>query len=190
MRATNACRNEERRCRHCAREFFSRRMARPKRRAPSGGAARKEKRFWQLVVRSRRLQACTEHQSGNHSAALPLYSELLTEIQGFAPEFFYVIRPGVSFEPESYRLASFGAYYRIVKQALQDAVNTECQETYPEPVSHCDICRWWKECDKRRRGDDHLSFVAGRLQTAAEGTNGSRRPDPGGSGAASHPDSV
>ena len=22
-------------------------------------------------------------------------------------------------------------------------------ETYPEPVSHCEICRWWKECDNR-----------------------------------------
>ena len=34
-------------------------------------------------------------------------------------------------------------------------------ETYPEPVSHCDICRWWKECDGQRRRDDHFSFVAG-----------------------------
>ena len=34
-------------------------------------------------------------------------------------------------------------------------------ETYPEPVDHCDICRWWKECDGQRRRDDHLSFVAG-----------------------------
>jgi predicted RecB family nuclease len=92
---------------------------------------------------------------------LCLYSELLAGIQGFAPEFFYVIRPGVSFEPESYRLASFGAYYRVVKRALQEAVNTELQETYPEPVNLCEICRWWKECDRRRRGDDHLSFVAG-----------------------------
>src|SRR5207253_4005461 len=31
----------------------------------------------------------------------------------------------------------------------------------PEPVNHCDVCRWWKECDRKRRGDDHLCFVAG-----------------------------
>lgn len=43
---------------------------------------------------------------------LCLYSELLSGIQGFAPEFFHVVRPGVAFEPESYRLASFDAYYR------------------------------------------------------------------------------
>jgi hypothetical protein len=33
----------------------------------------KEKRFWRLVVRSRRLQTCAEHQSGDYSAALPLF---------------------------------------------------------------------------------------------------------------------
>ena len=34
-------------------------------------------------------------------------------------------------------------------------------ETYPEMVSHCDYCGWWSECEKRRRGDDHLCYVAG-----------------------------
>jgi len=33
--------------------------------------------------------------------------------------------------------------------------------TYPEPCVHCDICRWFQECDQRRRADDHLSLVAG-----------------------------
>ena len=51
-------------------------------------------------------------------------------------------------------------------RALHDAVKAGFSETYPEPVSHCDICRWWKECDGQGAGDDHLSFVAGasRLQ--------------------------
>ena len=33
-------------------------------------------------------------------------------------------------------------------------------------MDYCSICRWSQLCDKRRRGDDHLSFVAGisRLQ--------------------------
>jgi hypothetical protein len=43
---------------------------------------------------------------------LCLYSELLAELQGLEPEFFHVIRPYTGFEPESYRLASFAAYYR------------------------------------------------------------------------------
>jgi predicted RecB family nuclease len=35
------------------------------------------------------------------------------------------------------------------------------QKTYPEPVEHCNICRWFRECDGQRRADDHLSLVAG-----------------------------
>jgi len=92
---------------------------------------------------------------------LCLYSELLAELQGLEPEFFHVIRPYTGFEPESYRLASFAAYYRLVKQALQEAVGAGVGGTYPEPVRHCDICRWWKESNEQRRRDDHLSFVAG-----------------------------
>ena len=97
---------------------------------------------------------------------LCLYSEFVTELQGLEPEFFHVIRPNVGFGPESYRLSAFAAYYRVVKRALKDAVKAGSSETYPEPVSHCDICRWWKECDRQWRRDDHLSFVAGasRLQ--------------------------
>jgi predicted RecB family nuclease len=96
---------------------------------------------------------------------LCLYSELVNQLQDLKPEFFHVIRPNVGFQPESYRLSAFGAYYRLVKKTLQDAVKASSQ-TYPDPVSHCDICRWWKECESRWRRDDHLSFVAGasRLQ--------------------------
>ena len=38
--------------------------------------------------------------------------------------------------------------------------------SYPEPTEHCPVCRWWGECQERRRNDDHLSLVAGisRLQ--------------------------
>ncbi|MBV9761892.1 MAG: TM0106 family RecB-like putative nuclease [Acidobacteriaceae bacterium] len=96
---------------------------------------------------------------------LCLYSQLLADLQGMEPQYFHVIRPGTGFVPETYRFASFGAYYRSVKRSLVDAIADE-PATYPEPVEHCDICRWWKNCDTRRRRDDHLSFVAGasRLQ--------------------------
>jgi len=92
---------------------------------------------------------------------LCLYSELVARIQGVEPERFHVIRPGTDFLPESYRFASFAAYHRSVKESLRSAIDATPVETYPEPVSHCDVCRWWKECDSRRRADDHLSFVAG-----------------------------
>jgi predicted RecB family nuclease len=92
---------------------------------------------------------------------LCLYSELVAELQETEPEFFHVVRPNVGLQPESYRLSAFAAYHRAVKISLLRAVKAGSKETYPEPVSHCDICRWWKECDGQRRRDDHLSFVAG-----------------------------
>ena len=99
---------------------------------------------------------------------LLLYSELVAEIQGVTPERFHVIRPNVAFAPESYRVSAYAAYYRTVKRDLQRAVRstTSALQTYPEPVSHCEVCRWWKECDRVRRRDDHMCFVAGasRLQ--------------------------
>jgi uncharacterized protein len=33
--------------------------------------------------------------------------------------------------------------------------------SYPDPVEHCDVCRWWQVCTDRRRHDDDLSLVAG-----------------------------
>ena len=43
--------------------------------------------------------------------------------------------------------------------AFEREVKTH-EATYPEPVEHCNICKWFRECDARRRADDHLSLVA------------------------------
>jgi predicted RecB family nuclease len=98
---------------------------------------------------------------------LCLYSELLGEMQGGAPELMHVVphRPG--FPLETYRIADYDAYYRLVRRRLLEAADAgEDGATYPDPVAHCEICRWWPRCEKQRRDDDHLSFVAGisRLQ--------------------------
>jgi predicted RecB family nuclease len=93
---------------------------------------------------------------------LSLYSELLGKIQGTMPEFLWVVPPGAGFAGEKYRVTEYGAYYRYVRKRLLKAVGEEeSGETYPEPVEHCNVCRWFKECDARRRADDHLSLVAG-----------------------------
>jgi predicted RecB family nuclease len=60
---------------------------------------------------------------------LCLYSELVAELQGLQPELFHVIRPNIDFQPESYRLSAFAAYYRVVKRALQEAVKAGSSET-------------------------------------------------------------
>jgi len=92
---------------------------------------------------------------------LCLYTDLLTILQGNVPEKMYVVKPGDNFPTEEYRFAEFQAYYRLVKKNLQKRVEGDVQITYPEPVEHCSICRWWSVCDKQRHDDDHLSLVAG-----------------------------
>jgi predicted RecB family nuclease len=98
---------------------------------------------------------------------LASYSELLEAIQGVEPELMYVVLKGKDFQAEAHRVAEYAAYYRLVKARLEKACEYgEPATTYPEPCAHCDVCQWFQECDARRRGDDHLSLVAGirRLQ--------------------------
>jgi len=95
---------------------------------------------------------------------LSLYSELLGIAQGgnpeFAPESMWVITPSAGYAGEKYRVAEYAAYFRYVKREMLSATGN-AGATYPEPVQHCNVCRWFKECDMRRRADDHLSLVAG-----------------------------
>jgi uncharacterized protein len=74
----------------------------------------------------------------------------------------YVVAPWSDFEPQQYRFADCAAYFRKVKHGLLESLGGEAaKETYPDPIEHCDICRWRESCDKRRRDDDHLCLVAG-----------------------------
>lgn len=101
---------------------------------------------------------------------LALYSELLASAQGVLPEDFHVVTPDPEKAVQHYRVRDFDAYCRLVRARLEAAVGTDPHElalaNYPEPVEHCEVCRWWSLCDRRRRDDDHLSLVAGisRLQ--------------------------
>jgi predicted RecB family nuclease len=99
---------------------------------------------------------------------LSLYSELVAEVQGRFPEWMFVVTPTGQFQPEPYRVAEYAAYCRYIKGRFERLCDAppDSVKTYPEPVPHCPICRWFAVCDKKRRDDDHLSFVAGitRLQ--------------------------
>lgn len=97
---------------------------------------------------------------------LSLYTELVGRIQGREPRYMHVVKPVTGdseqpFETESFRFDDFKAYYRLAKDALEKVIGDKPRTTYPEPVEHCNICRWWKDCDKKRHDDDHLSLVAG-----------------------------
>lgn len=91
---------------------------------------------------------------------LCLYSEMLEKITGTMPEYMYVVSPGAPFQEKQYRINDYASYYRLVRRRFIDALK-EQPKHYPEPVLHCDLCKWFEKCNQQRRSDDHLSFVAG-----------------------------
>ncbi len=93
---------------------------------------------------------------------LSLYSDLVRSVQGVLPEHMYVVAPWTEFEPQAYRTNDYAAYYRLVKTWLKSALADGANgRTYPDPKEHCDVCRWSRQCESRRRHDDHLCLVAG-----------------------------
>jgi uncharacterized protein len=93
------------------------------------------------------------------------YAALLSNSQGRLPDRMFVVPPSEDFGVEAYRVLDYAAYYRAVWARLECAMQKR-PDTYPEPTDHCEVCRWWTECDRRWRTDDHLSLTAGisRLQ--------------------------
>jgi len=97
------------------------------------------------------------------------YVDQLERLQGRRPELLHVALGGSARETVSLRVDDFMAYYRRVKADFLAAANEAIvgppayppASTYPEPVEHCDVCRWWTSCSDRRRADDDLSLVAG-----------------------------
>ncbi|MBR1146136.1 TM0106 family RecB-like putative nuclease [Bradyrhizobium sp. AUGA SZCCT0431] len=104
---------------------------------------------------------------GNTILQISLYSNLLAETQKLDPASAFVVTPGTNFVPEAYRIADYAAYYRHVRGSLERAVSSGAVAggAYPDPIEHCEICQWRRRCDEKRRGDDHLSLVAGISKT-------------------------
>nr|WP_323782621.1 TM0106 family RecB-like putative nuclease [Amylibacter sp.] len=93
---------------------------------------------------------------------LCLYADLLDNAQGRPPEKVFVVAPWSDYQPQEFRFADYAAYFRRVKAAAENALELpDDQVEYPDPKSHCDVCRWEQQCEKRRRADDHLCLVAG-----------------------------
>ena len=97
------------------------------------------------------------------------YVEALTAIQGVQPEFMHVALGGSARTVERHRVADYMAYFRTVKAAFEARVDADGgyaaaayppAATYPEPVEHCEVCRWRLLCEARRRADDDLALVA------------------------------
>ena len=95
------------------------------------------------------------------------YVDQLERLQGVRPEWMHVALGGSARAVERLRVDDYMAYYRSAKARFLTTMTDETPatyppaSTYPEPVEHCDVCRWAAECVARRRADDHLSLVAG-----------------------------
>jgi predicted RecB family nuclease len=100
------------------------------------------------------------------------YTEQLARLQGVAPRRMHVVLGGGARPTETLRVDDYMAYYRAAKERFEaEVLGTDEAPppepayppalTYPEPVEHCDVCRWSTDCEARRRADDHLSLVAG-----------------------------
>jgi uncharacterized protein len=113
---------------------------------PSGFGA------WSYEVVDTKLAKDTR---GGTVLQLALYSELLGVVQDAVPEMFHVVTPDHERPVQSFRVQDFTAYFRFIRTRLELTVQQEpgalAAANYPEPVEHCDVCRWWSVCDKRRR---------------------------------------
>ena len=128
--------------------------------APSGLGA------WSYEITDTKL---AQETKGGTVLQLCLYAELLGDVQGKVPEFCHVVAPWTDYRAMRYRVEDYAAYFRRVRDALAAAVGSgDLGDVYPEPCEHCEVCRWQRRCDERRRADDHLSLVAGATKVQIE----------------------
>lgn len=89
---------------------------------------------------------------------LCVYSELLAGLQDLCPVNMHLFLGDG--EKHSFRVADFYYYYTRAKGRFESYIRDLPAESYPEPCSYCDFCRWRDGCRARWEEDDHLSLVA------------------------------
>jgi predicted RecB family nuclease len=118
---------------------------------------------WSYEVADTKL---ARHVTGGAVLQICSYVEQLTRVQGLQPEQLHVVLGGSERRHESFRVDDYMAYYRRVKAEFEAAVAAGAPvypvtASYPDPVEHCDVCKWIVDCKAQRRADDDLSLVAG-----------------------------
>ena len=124
---------------------------------------------WHYEVADTKL---ARHVKAGAVLQLCSYVEQLEGLQDVRAEHMKVVLGGSAHETASLRVDDYMAYYRAAKSRFEAAMFGADGApppapayppigTYPEPVEHCDVCRWSELCQQRRRADDHLSLVAG-----------------------------
>ncbi len=112
------------------------------------------------------------HAQARALIQLCAYTDQLARLQQALPEHFWIAIGGSSTDddafdapaapPLGFRSHDYLAYYRSARARFEAFVAAEPgNEPYPEPVEYCEVCRYWKGCEARRRSDDHPSLVAG-----------------------------
>ena len=104
------------------------------------------------------------HVKGSAVLQLWSYSDMLAAVQGCTPEWMTVALGGSAHAKERLRVSDYAAYARLVRQMFEAFVARDVAyppATRPDPVEHCDVCRWSADCAKARRRADDLSLVAG-----------------------------
>ena len=93
----------------------------------------------------------------NHVLQLVLYSDMLADIQGRAPEFAHVeLGDGTR---ATLRLADYSAYARMARERLEAFVANP-HRTRPMPCPDCGLCRWADHCKSVWQCEDSLFNVA------------------------------
>lgn len=104
------------------------------------------------------------HAKASAVLQLCIYSDLLGAVQGRVPDEMHLALGGVARETVSLRVTDYSAYYRSVVRELELLLGGHGPVfpvvTKPEPVEHCDVCRWSLECRTQWRAEDDLSLVA------------------------------
>ena len=104
------------------------------------------------------------HAKGSALLQLCFYSDQLHAAQGVEPDNMTLALGGSAQERATFRTTDYGAYFRLVKKEFEKATSGKAQwpiPSEPDPVEHCDVCRWSEVCRKRLRDRDDLSLVAG-----------------------------
>lgn len=92
-----------------------------------------------------------------HVLQLVLYSDLLTEVQGAAPEFAHVeLGTGAR---ATLRLVDYAHYARAARARLEAFV-ADPPPTRPVPCADCGLCRWADHCESVWQAEDSLFNVA------------------------------
>ncbi|MCY4205637.1 MAG: TM0106 family RecB-like putative nuclease [Bacteroidetes bacterium] len=93
-----------------------------------------------------------------HILQLVVYSDLLAEIQGLAPEYGH-LQLGRG-NRSTHRLAEYADYVRRLRDRLTEFVNNPGHTT-PRRCTECTLCRWRNRCNDQWDREDSLYLVAG-----------------------------